>query len=230
MLCIYTEKLQSCLTLWDPMGYSPPSSSVHGILQARTLEWVVMPSSGDLPDLGIQTVSLTSPALEGRFFTISTILGAPWVGFYSTQEKLSSPECHRRFCNIWPHIRTLSDSPPATFPRSHLFPDTPHLSPWRVGSRRTERASLSPWAMPTTPCMWQTLHRCLWNKWMNGQHLIYTWHMVIAQLVQLTFLFLLFPSSLIKRSFENRKVRVPLAQSGAASLPPFPQHTVKMTW
>ena len=31
---------QSCLTLCDPMGCSPPGSSVHGILQARILEWV----------------------------------------------------------------------------------------------------------------------------------------------------------------------------------------------
>ena len=31
---------QSCPTLCDPMGYSPPSSSVHGIFQARILEWV----------------------------------------------------------------------------------------------------------------------------------------------------------------------------------------------
>ena len=35
---------QSCLTLHDPMDCSPPGSSVHGILQARILEWVAMPS------------------------------------------------------------------------------------------------------------------------------------------------------------------------------------------
>ena len=33
---------QSCLTLCDPMGYSLPGSSVHGILQARILEWVAI--------------------------------------------------------------------------------------------------------------------------------------------------------------------------------------------
>ena len=33
---------QSCLTLWDPMDYSPPGSSVHGIFQARILEWVAV--------------------------------------------------------------------------------------------------------------------------------------------------------------------------------------------
>ena len=36
---------QLCLTLCDPMGYSPPVSSVHGILQARILEWIAMTSS-----------------------------------------------------------------------------------------------------------------------------------------------------------------------------------------
>ena len=37
--------LQSCPTLCNPMDCSPPGTSVHGILQARILEWVVMPLS-----------------------------------------------------------------------------------------------------------------------------------------------------------------------------------------
>ena len=37
---------QLCLTLCDPIDCSPPGSSGHGILQARILEWVAMPSSG----------------------------------------------------------------------------------------------------------------------------------------------------------------------------------------
>ena len=37
--------LQSCLTVCDSTDCSPPGSSVHGILQARILEWVTMPSS-----------------------------------------------------------------------------------------------------------------------------------------------------------------------------------------
>ena len=32
--------------------YSPPGSSVHGILQARILEWIAIPFSGDLPNSG----------------------------------------------------------------------------------------------------------------------------------------------------------------------------------
>ena len=36
---------QSCSTLWDLLGCSPPGSSVHGIFQARILEWVAISSS-----------------------------------------------------------------------------------------------------------------------------------------------------------------------------------------
>ena len=39
------EFIQLCLTLCDPMDCSPPGSSIHAVLQARILEWVVMPSS-----------------------------------------------------------------------------------------------------------------------------------------------------------------------------------------
>ena len=35
-----------CAALYDPTACSPPGSSVHGIFQARILEWVTMPSSG----------------------------------------------------------------------------------------------------------------------------------------------------------------------------------------
>ena len=56
-----SEVAQSCLTLCDPMDFSLPGSSVHGILQARILEWLPFPSPGDLPDPGIEP---GSPAME----------------------------------------------------------------------------------------------------------------------------------------------------------------------
>ena len=43
------------------MDCSPPGSSVHGILQARVLEWVVVPFSMELPNPGIK---LKSPTLQ----------------------------------------------------------------------------------------------------------------------------------------------------------------------
>ena len=46
-VCVYVCVLvaQLCLTLCDPVDYSLPGSSVHGISQARILEWVAVPSS-----------------------------------------------------------------------------------------------------------------------------------------------------------------------------------------
>ena len=90
-VCVLAKLLQSCLTLCNPMDHSPPDS-VHGILQARILEWVSMPSSrGSSQALcplhwqassanllcllhwqEIKPASLTSPAFAGKFFTTRT--------------------------------------------------------------------------------------------------------------------------------------------------------------
>ena len=43
--CVHAKLLQLCQTLCDRMDCSLPGSSVYGILQARILEWVAMPSS-----------------------------------------------------------------------------------------------------------------------------------------------------------------------------------------
>ena len=45
-VCVQAKLLQSCPALCDPMDHSPPGSSVHGSLQARTLEWVAISFSG----------------------------------------------------------------------------------------------------------------------------------------------------------------------------------------
>ena len=52
--------------------YCPSSSSIHGILQARILEWVAISFLRDLPNPVIQPASLKSPALASVFFTTST--------------------------------------------------------------------------------------------------------------------------------------------------------------
>ena len=57
---------QSCLTLCDPMDYSPPGSSVHGILQTRILKWVVIPFSRGSSQPRDQT---QVSRIAGRFFT-----------------------------------------------------------------------------------------------------------------------------------------------------------------
>ena len=58
---MYVKVAQSCLTLCDPMDFSLPGFSVHGIFQARMLEWVAIFFSGDLPNPGIEP---GSPSLQ----------------------------------------------------------------------------------------------------------------------------------------------------------------------
>ena len=56
-VCVYVcvcSVTRLCPTLCDPMGYSPPGSSIHGILQARILEWLPSSTPGHLPDPGNQ--------------------------------------------------------------------------------------------------------------------------------------------------------------------------------
>ena len=62
-----SEIAQSYPTLCDPMDCSLPSSSVHGILQARILEWVAIPFSRGSSQPNEQT---QVSHIEGRFFTL----------------------------------------------------------------------------------------------------------------------------------------------------------------
>ena len=50
------------------MDYSPPGSSVHGILPTKYWSGLPFPPPVDLPDLGIEPMSSASPALAGKFF------------------------------------------------------------------------------------------------------------------------------------------------------------------
>ena len=61
-----SEVAQSCPTLSDPMDCSPPGSSIHGIFQARVLEWVAIAFSGDILYLGLKDAKeSTMRPLEG---------------------------------------------------------------------------------------------------------------------------------------------------------------------
>ena len=73
-VCVCVLSHFSRVLLCDPTDHRPPGSSVHGILKMWILEWVAMPSSRDLPDPGVEPMSLMSPALAGGFFTIITAL------------------------------------------------------------------------------------------------------------------------------------------------------------
>ena len=70
--CLRAKVTQSCPALCDPMDCSPPGSSVHGILQARILEWVARPSSrGTSRPRNRTHVSYVSRISSGGFFKTS---------------------------------------------------------------------------------------------------------------------------------------------------------------
>ena len=55
--------------LFDPMNCSPPGSSVHSFPRQKYKSGLPFPSPGDLPNPGIEPMSLASPALARRFLT-----------------------------------------------------------------------------------------------------------------------------------------------------------------
>ena len=71
---------QLCVTLWTAACQAPLwRRDVHGMLQARTLEWAAMPSSrGSSPPQGWNLSLLMAPSLAGGFFAPSTTWAAPW--------------------------------------------------------------------------------------------------------------------------------------------------------
>ena len=62
--CAPVQLTQLCPALCDPIGCSPPGSSVHGVLQARTLKWLPCPIPGYLLHLDVESRSPASPALQ----------------------------------------------------------------------------------------------------------------------------------------------------------------------
>ena len=72
---------KSCLTLCDPLDYSPPGSSVHGIHQARIQEWVAIPFSRTSSWSRDQTLV---SCIAGRCFTIWDTREAPDMSNYTS--------------------------------------------------------------------------------------------------------------------------------------------------
>ena len=97
---MHAKSLQSCLTLCDPVDYSPPGSSISGILQQEYLSGLPFPPPGDLPHSGIKPVSLMSPALAGGLFTTRTT----WEYDDSVKHKSLKPD----FVLVAYHLKRLA--------------------------------------------------------------------------------------------------------------------------
>ena len=76
-LWCYAKSLQSCPTLWDPIDGGPVGSSVPGILQARTLEWVAI-SFSSAWKWKMKVKSLIMPDSERPHGLQPTRLFRPW--------------------------------------------------------------------------------------------------------------------------------------------------------
>ena len=74
-------------TLCDSMDCSSPGSSLHGVFQARILEWDVIPTPGHLLNPWSEPIHPASPALAGRFFT-AELPGKASVQEWSTRNWL----------------------------------------------------------------------------------------------------------------------------------------------
>ena len=136
---------QSCPTLCNPMDCNLPGSSVHGISQARILEWVAMPSSTEhLPNPGTK---LRSPALQEdslpseppgkvrlkvNYSSVSPILGLP--GGANGKE----PACQVRRC------RRRGFDPSQEDPWRRAWRPTPVFLPGESHGQRS-LAGCSPW-------------------------------------------------------------------------------------
>ena len=69
-MCMCVLVTQSCLTLCNPMDYSPPSSSAHGTVKVGILEWAAMHSSR-----GLFLTQGPNPAL--RHWQVDSLLSEP---------------------------------------------------------------------------------------------------------------------------------------------------------
>ena len=128
-----------------PYGLQPAGSSVHGILQARVLEWVVTSSSRRSSQPRDQTCVSCLSTLAGKFFTTSTIWETPSRGsvqlssvaqscltlcdpmncstpglpVYHQLPEFNQTHVHRVSDAIQPSHPLLSPSPPAPNPSQH---------------------------------------------------------------------------------------------------------------
>ena len=122
-ICYCCSVTHSCQILCEPMDYSLPDLSVHGIIPGRILEWIAISSSRVSSQPKVESEPPLAPALPGRFWWLSS--------------KQSACQCrsHRRL-GFNPWVRKIPwrrkwQSTPVVFPgRSHGQRSLAGYSPW----------------------------------------------------------------------------------------------------
>ena len=91
-VCLCAQSLQLCLTFCNPTDCSPPGSSVHGVLQARMLEWASLPSfQGIFPTQGSNPCLL--PFLHCRQILHHWITGEARKNIREVPDLIFHPPC-----------------------------------------------------------------------------------------------------------------------------------------
>ena len=70
-MCVSVKSLQLCPTLCDPMDCSPQAPVSMGFSRQEYQNWLPFPPPGDLPNLGIEPVSLAAPAMQVDSLSLS---------------------------------------------------------------------------------------------------------------------------------------------------------------
>ena len=127
MLC--AKLLQLCLTLCDPMDHSWPDSSIHGILQARILEWVALSfSRGSFPTQrsNLSLLNFLHWQVGSFFFFKWTKSHLFFFSFIYISWRLITLQYCSSFCHTLTWISHGFTCVPHPDPPSHL---PPHLIP-----------------------------------------------------------------------------------------------------
>ena len=147
------------------MNYSPPASSVHGILQARRLQWVAMPSSRGSSNPWIEPVSPVAPTLQADSLPLSHE-GSPCKMYIYIGKGLSF-----QFSSVTQSCLTLCDpmnrSMPG-FPVHHQLPEPTQIHVHHVSDAIQP---FHPLSSPSPPAFNLSLHQdpfqwvSSWIRW-----------------------------------------------------------------
>ena len=95
--CVHSVT-QSCLTLWDPMGRSPPGFFIHGILQARILDGLPFPSPSLSVEMSILSLIFKTVLFPQRRCTIPGSTAIPgWCMEWTEQAPIPTPSSKNPF-------------------------------------------------------------------------------------------------------------------------------------
>ena len=125
-LCVCAKSLQSCLTLCNPMNCSPPGSSVHGILQARILEWVAVPFSRE----SSQSADWTRVSCLLHWQAGSLVLVPPGKPEYSAIKKNEIMSCATTWMDLKMIILNKLSQAEKTTIWYHLYVDSKKEYKW----------------------------------------------------------------------------------------------------